>query len=164
MPERSAEPSASVTPHRTLDWRNPEHYAYTTTLTSEAWAWEFLRRSPLYKTAWNDANHGRDPDEASIMLARPFGLLRLEDPALTALEAKPLWLPDVSSFVLPLHVNERRDCCRGYSIEASQLRAKSVAQSIVGVVQHLLFVEEGRRLQLALHATGLSGPVHFMTD
>ena len=31
------------------DWRRPETYAYTATLTRTGWAWEFLRRNPTFR-------------------------------------------------------------------------------------------------------------------
>lgn len=31
------------------DWRQPETYAYTATLTRAGWAWEFLRRNPAFQ-------------------------------------------------------------------------------------------------------------------
>ncbi len=34
------------------DWRQPETYAFTTHLTREQWAWEFLRRNPDYRRSW----------------------------------------------------------------------------------------------------------------
>jgi hypothetical protein len=34
------------------DWRNPQDYDFTQTLTAEQWAWEFLRRNPRYREEW----------------------------------------------------------------------------------------------------------------
>lgn len=34
------------------DWRPPDSYAFTATLTREQWAWEFLRRNPGYRRDW----------------------------------------------------------------------------------------------------------------
>lgn len=31
------------------DWRLPETYAYTQSLTRVDWAWEFLRRNPVFR-------------------------------------------------------------------------------------------------------------------
>jgi len=36
------------------DWRKEEDYAYTEDLTGEGWAWEFLRRSPTYRKAYQE--------------------------------------------------------------------------------------------------------------
>ena len=34
------------------DWRNPQDYDFTQGLTAPQWAWEFLRRNPVYRLAW----------------------------------------------------------------------------------------------------------------
>ena len=38
--------SASVS-----DWRDPDSYSYTASLTRTGWAWEFLRRNPDFQAA-----------------------------------------------------------------------------------------------------------------
>jgi len=35
------------------DWRKTEEYAFTDYLSNQGWAWEFLRRNPEYKEAWD---------------------------------------------------------------------------------------------------------------
>ncbi|MET0020468.1 MAG: DUF6499 domain-containing protein [Candidatus Thiodiazotropha sp. 6PLUC1] len=35
-----------------LDWRNPDLYLFALKLSSEQWAWEFLRRNPTYQQQW----------------------------------------------------------------------------------------------------------------
>ena len=35
------------------DWRNQQDYAFTRSLTADQWAWEFLRRNPSYREAWD---------------------------------------------------------------------------------------------------------------
>ena len=37
------------------DWRNHKDYEFTKLLTSEGWAWEFLRRNPECKKEWEKA-------------------------------------------------------------------------------------------------------------
>jgi len=53
------------------DWRNPDDYAFTNDLSSELWAWQFLRRNPGYRkdydwfvTAWRalEADYGVAPN------------------------------------------------------------------------------------------------------
>jgi hypothetical protein len=36
------------------DWRNPDLYSYTASLTTLGWAWEFLRRNNDYRAAFDD--------------------------------------------------------------------------------------------------------------
>jgi hypothetical protein len=35
------------------NWRDASSYAYTQALSSEGWAWEFLRRNPEYHAAYS---------------------------------------------------------------------------------------------------------------
>ena len=53
------------------NWRDPEAYAFCDELTSEQWAWEFLRRNPEYQRQWQEfwqtwqaleAAYGKPPD------------------------------------------------------------------------------------------------------
>lgn len=37
------------------EWRNKEDYEFTRRLTMGGWAWEFLRRNPLYIRDWKNA-------------------------------------------------------------------------------------------------------------
>jgi hypothetical protein len=34
------------------DWRNPQDYDFTSKLSADQWAWEFLRRNPRYREEW----------------------------------------------------------------------------------------------------------------
>jgi hypothetical protein len=36
------------------DWRNPEDYGFTDSLTLDQWAWQFLRRNPKYVEDWRE--------------------------------------------------------------------------------------------------------------
>lgn len=49
MTTKPTEASARPCP----DWRDPESYAYTRALSRDAWAWEFLRRNPRYRTDYS---------------------------------------------------------------------------------------------------------------
>lgn len=37
------------------DWKNPADYKYTSILTTDLWAWQFLRRNPEYQADWDKA-------------------------------------------------------------------------------------------------------------
>ena len=37
------------------NWRNSEDYEYSQHLTSDLWAWQFLRRNPEYQEDWKQA-------------------------------------------------------------------------------------------------------------
>lgn len=54
-----------------MSWRNPDDYAYTSELSREHWAWEFLRRNPEYRRDWEcfwatwqalEADYGSPPN------------------------------------------------------------------------------------------------------
>lgn len=65
------------------DWRNPNDYRFTETLSPELWAWQFLRRNPEYRrdyewfiSNWRalEADYGKAPD-------RDFAKWKLDDRA-----------------------------------------------------------------------------------
>lgn len=39
------------------DWKNPEDYEFLVGAKVEVWAWEFLRRNPVYRRCWNRVGH-----------------------------------------------------------------------------------------------------------
>ncbi len=41
--------ASQTPPDQSSLWRDPQSYAYTETLTAPLWAWEFLRRNPVYQ-------------------------------------------------------------------------------------------------------------------
>ncbi|HFT7360206.1 TPA: DUF2285 domain-containing protein [Pseudomonas aeruginosa] len=75
MTDRSAEP-----------WYPSAAYLYVLHLDDLALAWEYLRRHPDYRRDW--LHHRRQPETAHT-----WGLRMLEDPALDARDAHPVWLP-----------------------------------------------------------------------
>jgi len=46
------------------DWRQPQNYSYTESLSVEQWAWEFLRRNRGYQQDWQslEARYGEPPE------------------------------------------------------------------------------------------------------
>jgi len=74
MAERSAE-----------HWYPTAAYLYVLHLDAPALAWEYLRRNPDYRRDW--LRRQRRPDVAR------WGLRFLENPALDARDAHPVWLP-----------------------------------------------------------------------
>lgn len=76
MADRSAEP-----------WYPTAAYLYVLHLDGPALAWEYMRRHPNYRRDW--LRRRRRPEAA-----HRWGLRLLEDPALDAREAHPVWFPD----------------------------------------------------------------------
>ncbi|PXX07142.1 hypothetical protein C7399_13110 [Paraburkholderia tropica] len=68
-------------------WYPTAAYLYVLHLDGPALAWEYLRRHPDYRRDWL---HRRRQQEA----AQAWGLRLLEDPALDARDAHPVWFPD----------------------------------------------------------------------
>jgi hypothetical protein len=70
-------------------WRDTASYAHLLAGDRRCFAWEWLRRTPAYVEAWRT---GAPPE--------PFGLVRLEDPALGVPAARPMWTDAVDRAVL----------------------------------------------------------------
>lgn len=142
------------------DWRDPTSYAYTRDLTRDAWAWEFLRRSPAYRAAWD---HVRQSAQASVDALR-FGISTFEDPERTSLDAKILWRQDISSFVLPLRADGSHGADGATTFDLSRLRHRVAAQTSDAAAQHVLFLEQGRRLQIMVYGDDVFGRVRLFAQ
>lgn len=73
-------------------WHPGAAYLYVLHLDGPGLAWEYLRRHPDYRRDWK--RRRRRPE-----LARHWGLRLLEDPALDARDAQPLWTPEPSAVI-----------------------------------------------------------------
>lgn len=68
------------------DWRQAGAYAPLLEADRSVFAWEWLRRNPVYReVAGADRSNGSSGDAAR------WGLHRLEDPSRGAFEARPIW-------------------------------------------------------------------------
>lgn len=76
-----------MTDSSTNSWHPTAAYLYVLHLDGHALAWEYLRRHPDYRQDW--LRRTRRPEAA-----QRWGLRLLEDPALDAREAHPIWFPD----------------------------------------------------------------------
>ena len=74
-------------------WHPSAAYLYVLHLDGPALAWEYLRRNPEYRRAWQ--RHRRHPQHEALR----WGLRLLEDPARDARDAYPDWSPDPFSVV-----------------------------------------------------------------
>lgn len=75
------------------DWRDAAAYAPLLDADRSLFAWEWLRRDPLYRLTFAGRCMGQaDP--------RPFGLVAFEDPGLPVPNARPLWRADAHPYVL----------------------------------------------------------------
>lgn len=79
--------------HRNAGQRYPiAAYLYVLHLDEPALAWEYLRRNPEYRRGWADRL-------GQGMAGNRWGLRVLEDPALDARDAHPVWLADQPGLV-----------------------------------------------------------------
>lgn len=76
------------------DWRDEAAYAWLLSGDRRCFAWEWLRRTPVYVEAWSGDGSG----------AATFGLLRFEDPGRDALSARPFWRRNFDRAVLAAEV------------------------------------------------------------
>jgi hypothetical protein len=60
------------------DWSRAQAYAYTQALSGREWAWEFLRRNPQFKAAWQRSALQRAIED------RPSTMNLAIDPSLSA--------------------------------------------------------------------------------
>ena len=66
-------------------WRLPEAYAALLVSDRRAFAWEWLRRSPLYRELWTERQRVTYDQLERLVL---HGWI---DPALSAADARPIW-------------------------------------------------------------------------
>jgi len=86
-------PSAALFSADTPDWRNAADYQVLRTADRSAFAWEWLRRSAVYRYAWNNRDSRGDD-------ARVFGLERFEDPLHRVPVARPIWSASIDKSVI----------------------------------------------------------------
>lgn len=139
------------------DWQKPRCYAHLRDADRRLFAWEWLRRCPAYRRAWQ--RYGHDPEgRVAVRVARRFGLVALEDPTKDASAARPMWRsghdPQVVSAnaeTLPVASSGRFDILR-----LAPFAHVTVSQ---GGSEHWLFSEAGWLLRLdVVEGTLLGGP------
>lgn len=76
------------------DWRFAENYAPLMVSDRRSFAWEWLRRTPAYRDAWqrNRTEQACNPGD--------FGLMAFQNPDLPAAEARPIWCLSADPHVL----------------------------------------------------------------
>jgi hypothetical protein len=117
------------------------------TLPSRAWAWELLRRNPDYVATFD--KHCAQEAAASESAGR-WGLLKLEDPAKSSLEADAFWRNDVSRDVLPLVAQPLTAEATVSTMDLTKLRCRAVQFGNSDGTREFLFSENGRALQVSV--------------
>lgn len=122
------------------DWRDAGMYDRLLPGDRRCFAWEWLRRTPAYRDAW-----------ASCGSPEPFGLERVEDPALDATQARPIWSADIDTAVVHATVRSQ-DVLASFFPEPSMPFMTTIA-SKAGVTPILL--SDGlRSIRVDLHIGG----------
>lgn len=123
----------------------PEHPSWLLNLPGRAWAWELLRRNPQYRAdfAAHDFNDGK--------IAGRWGLLQLENPLKSSLEADTFWCREMSRDVLHLVAQPLRATVNTPTIDLTALKCRSIrVGGLDGDTQDILFSEGGRALQVTV--------------
>ena len=137
-----------------IDWRHGDHYAGLARGERHAFAWEWLRRSPCYRAAWQ-ARAGLG--DAGDDVAR-FGLHRWEPPDLAVPAARPIWRALADPYVLSAHA----DLLAGHNCDLFDIRGLGeIAHLHLGAngQEHWLFTDGWRAIRLdILRGSLLAGP------
>lgn len=139
-------------PVRNSYWADPASYRWMSTLSNLAWAWEFLRRDPGYRSAYNCAV-GDTPikDGPPDTSALHFGLLRFGDPEQDAVSANVFWRMRACRGVLPLATSPMRSGTAASILNLENLQCRTTVFRIgLEQRQDILFAQDGRFLQLAV--------------
>jgi Family of unknown function (DUF6499) len=83
----------SIVPDPISPWRSLAAYLYVLRLNSSSLAWEYLRRNGAYREDWQQFG-SLNPESA-----RQCGLSVMENPALDARDAQPMWIANPPSTV-----------------------------------------------------------------
>ena len=135
----------------TMDWRDSDSYLWITALPRPALAWEFVRRSPSYRAAYQSIDLlEREPGSS-------WPMVRLEDPHLDARHALPAWTGVVSDEILPLQTGGHPQEAIRAAIDVDRLRCRMTTIDDQPGTTHVLFAELGRQLHLAVESHPAAG-------
>ena len=131
-----------------MDWRDSDSYLWVMALPRPALAWEFVRRSPSYRSAF----HTNDSSNREW----PWPMVRLEDPSLDARSAVPAWCG--VDEILPLRTGVPPREAIHAAIDVERLRCRMTLIDEDTGTTHVLFAERGRQLHLAVESDPSAGP------
>ena len=155
------------------DWTNGEIYAYTEKFSCRQWAWEFLRRNTAFRVAWNAAQSdygiaGYDGSTPMIVSQHDtpclaaWGCLYCSSPDQNASTAVVFWSPDICAHVLKLHGFPLSAKLEATPFFLRDIACSSTLLETPSPPQHLLFLEGGRSLQLAVEGSDVMKPARLM--
>lgn len=158
-----------------IDWTKDETYDYTAKMADRSWAWEWLRRNPDFRAAWDDGRlqYGiAGYDAATTLLVAQtetpriseWGCLYCSSPHEDARVASVFWSPDVCSSALKLHAFPLKTQVEATPFLLRDLACSSVLLEMPTGPQHLLFRDGARNLQLVIEGEDVLRPVRLLTD
>jgi len=157
------------------DWSNDEPYAFTERLSGPQWAWEFLRRNAEFRVDWRKAQieyglSGYDPPVTTLLsqydapMLSKWGLIYCTTPNDDSRMAGVFWNPNVCFAVLRIKAFLATAEIQAAPFVLGDLKCPSMLLEMPNGLQHLLFMDEGRRLQLAIEGVDVMRPVRLFTD
>lgn len=156
-----------------VDWEREDAFDYADDLTLPQWAWEFLRRNPDYRKSWETAGAGfvaTPHDRQSTLmeatdvstLLNGWGCLYASDPMCDAHSSDVIWRPDLNHNVLHFTALPIAEGEGGDVFDLAAIACRWVLLRGVGQMQHLLFRDGRRSLQLAVEGIDLLAPVRLI--
>ena len=137
------------------DWRNAAAYAPLLDADRSVFAWEWLRRDPLYRQAAEGTSC-----RTWSPLAERWGLVAFESASLPGPAARPVWSAAAYPPVLPVVASGPASAADTFDLE--QLAALSTIVAVPGRGEHLLISDGRRTVRLdVLAGTLASGPVEL---
>ncbi|WP_077145980.1 transcriptional regulator domain-containing protein [Sphingopyxis sp. KK2] len=131
------------------DWHSAANYAALLDCDRRSFAWEWLRRSAAYRSAF--VNRGVEPSQ--------FGLVAFVDPVLAASEAKPIWSPLTDPYVLDSRIAGFRPP-PGDQFDIRTLAPFVSVEIADEAVEHWLLTNGKWSIRIDLHdGTLLGGPL-----
>jgi hypothetical protein len=157
------------------DWHVSELYDYTVELFATPWAWEYMRRNPKFQLARIQAETAIHVVSISERLTtlrassgecplKPWRCLFSSPPQTPSHKAMVLWHPDFCPTVL------RAVAIAGHAARSRALfsLAESPLKAVLLItpdgVQHLVFRDGTRWLQLAVTGASLAEPVQITAE
>jgi hypothetical protein len=119
-------------------------YRHTAGFIRSFWAWEYLRRNPLYRTAFEKFGTDSVSTEAAS-----WSLVRFEDPDFDGRVANVFWQRQVCRHVLPLTTTTESVGGEGLHLPLERLHCRVAVRRDADRC-HALFAESGRSLQLEI--------------
>jgi hypothetical protein len=157
------------------DWEVEGEFDYADTLSLPEWGWEFLRRNPDYRKSWENSKRefavGESLSLGKVVEAskprsalQDWGCLYSSAPTLNARAATVFWQPELCSKVLRMTALPISAAVSAEEFSWRDMACPSVLLRGTGHGQHVLFRDNGRTLQLAVHGADLREPVRLVVD